>query len=190
MDDIIAHKWEGNNISFLVQWNLGDTTWEQYAECKELAALYRYLELLGIDNGRLSTTAGDIRDAHPYMLPIDLLFCKRLFRAMLRLCSLPMGHPLYPCIRAAARRKVKLHPSPLHHLINFTGLNPKDIESISPVRQSPGYNPVFKSVVPLSKEAALPLANLTNSTVPVQVYSDGSGYEGGIGAAALLYIND
>ena len=51
VDDIIAHKWEGNNISFLIQWNLGDTTWEPYAECKELAALDQYLELLGIDNG-------------------------------------------------------------------------------------------------------------------------------------------
>ena len=51
VDDIIAHKWEGNNISFLVQWNLGDTTWEPYAECKELTALDQYLELLGIDNG-------------------------------------------------------------------------------------------------------------------------------------------
>ena len=51
VDNIIAHKWEGNNISFPVQWNLGDTTWELYAECKELVALDRYLELLGIDNG-------------------------------------------------------------------------------------------------------------------------------------------
>ena len=45
-------------------------------------------------------------------------------------------------------------------------------------------------MVPLSKEAALPLANLTNSTIPIRVYSDGSGYEGGIGASALLYINE
>ena len=50
VDNIIAHKWEGNNISFLVQWNLGDTTWEPYTACQELAALDRYLELLGIDN--------------------------------------------------------------------------------------------------------------------------------------------
>ena len=45
VDDIIAHKWEGNNISFLIQWNLGDTTWEPYSECKELVALDWYLEL-------------------------------------------------------------------------------------------------------------------------------------------------
>ena len=49
---------------------------------------------------------------------------------------------------------------------------------------------MFKTVVPLLKEAALPLANLTNSTVPVCVYSDGSGFEGSIGTAALLYINE
>src|ERR1700677_48763 len=39
-----------SNVSFLVQWNLGDTTWEPYAECKELTALDRYLELLGIND--------------------------------------------------------------------------------------------------------------------------------------------
>ena len=36
-------------VDFLVQWNLGDTTWEPYSECKDLMALDRYLELLGIE---------------------------------------------------------------------------------------------------------------------------------------------
>jgi len=64
VDDILAHQWNGNKVSFLVQWNLGDTTWEPYSECKELAALDRYLELLGIDDDdwkklpRKSSTAG------------------------------------------------------------------------------------------------------------------------------------
>ena len=44
--------------------------------------------------------------------------------------------------------------------------------------------------MPSSKDNALTFANLLNSTVPVQVYSDGSGFEGSIGASALLYIND
>ena len=140
--------------------------------------------------GGLSTTAGDIMDVHAYILPVDLLFCKLLFHTMFHLCSLPAGHPLHPCIRSAARRKVKRHPSPLHHLINFAGINPHDIETIFPVRRSPGYSPAFKTVIPPSKEVALPLANLTNSTIPIQVYSDRSGFKGGIGAATLLYIND
>src|ERR1700676_1452144 len=51
VDDILAHQWKDNAVSFLVQWNLGDTTWEPYSECKELVALDRYLELLGIEEG-------------------------------------------------------------------------------------------------------------------------------------------
>ena len=51
VDNVLAHRWKGNKVSFLVQWNLGDTTWEPYTECKELTALDRYLELLGIDKG-------------------------------------------------------------------------------------------------------------------------------------------
>jgi hypothetical protein len=51
VDEIIAHQWKGNKLSFLVQWNLGDTTWEPYTECKDLEAVDRYLEILGIDDG-------------------------------------------------------------------------------------------------------------------------------------------
>jgi ribonuclease HI len=87
-----------------------------------------------------------------------------------------------------ARRKVKRHLSPIHRLIYFACINPKDIETIAPVRRSPGYAPSFETIIPPSKEVALPLAELTNLTAPVRVYSDGSGFEGGIGASALLYI--
>jgi hypothetical protein len=48
VDEILTHQWKGNNIEFLVQWNLGDTTWEPYSQCKELEALDRYLELQGL----------------------------------------------------------------------------------------------------------------------------------------------
>ena len=47
VDELIAHRWRGNHVEFLVKWNLGDTTWEPYAHCKELEALDRYLELQG-----------------------------------------------------------------------------------------------------------------------------------------------
>ena len=50
VDNIVTHQWNGNKVSFLIQWNLGDTTWEPYSECKDLEALDRYLELLGIDD--------------------------------------------------------------------------------------------------------------------------------------------
>jgi hypothetical protein len=69
--------------------------------------------------GGLSTTAGDILDALAYILPIDLLFNKLLFRSALRLCSLPKSHPLQPLVRKVARHKVKCHLSPIHNLIQF-----------------------------------------------------------------------
>ena len=46
--------------------------------------------------GGLSTMAGDILNAHAYILPIDLLFNKLLFHSALRLCSFPKSHPLQP----------------------------------------------------------------------------------------------
>ena len=48
VDVILAHQWNKNSVSFLGQWNLGDMIWELYSECKDLVALDRYIELLGI----------------------------------------------------------------------------------------------------------------------------------------------
>jgi hypothetical protein len=66
----------------------------------------------------------------------------------------------------------------------------KEIELITMVLWSPSYSPSFEVVIPPSKDVALPLAVLINVAVPVRVYSDGSGFEGGIGAATMLYINE
>ena len=47
---LVGHKWEGNKISFLIQWNTGECTWEPYANCKDLEALDHYLDLQGVQN--------------------------------------------------------------------------------------------------------------------------------------------
>jgi hypothetical protein len=49
VNEILTHQWEKNELTFLVQWNLGDTTWEPYKNCKDLEALDRYLELQGLN---------------------------------------------------------------------------------------------------------------------------------------------
>lgn len=48
VDEILAHEWNNQELKLLVQWNLGDTTWEPVSECDKLTALDRYLELQGI----------------------------------------------------------------------------------------------------------------------------------------------
>jgi hypothetical protein len=45
VDEIIRHRWKGKKVEFEVRWSLGDTTWETQANCSQLAALARYLEL-------------------------------------------------------------------------------------------------------------------------------------------------
>ena len=47
VDELLTHRWKGTQVEFLVRWNLGNTTWEPYAHCKELEALDRYLKLQG-----------------------------------------------------------------------------------------------------------------------------------------------
>ena len=150
------------------------------AQCKVAAAI----------TGRLKTTASDVLDVHVYILLIDLLFNKLLYRVALWLCSLPRSHPLYAQIRLRSTHRTKCHLSPIHILLHFAGLNSKWVETIFPVRQSPSYRMPFNLVILPSKDTALPLAQLTDSTVPVCIYSDGSGFKGGIGASAIPYLKD
>lgn len=53
VDEIIGHEWQGNKCCFHVRWTLGDHTWEPYDNCKDLAALNGYCQLMGIDNWQL-----------------------------------------------------------------------------------------------------------------------------------------
>ena len=48
VDSLMNHKFTGNSIQFDVLWEMGETTQEPLAHCKELAALDCYLELHGV----------------------------------------------------------------------------------------------------------------------------------------------
>lgn len=137
--------------------------------------------------GALNTTAGDVMDIHANLLPIDLLFHKILFRAASRICTLPDTHPLFKLSRRAAGKYVKRHRSPMHNLFYLTRLHPAHTETITPIRRRPSYRTSFTTIICESKEKALELATTTNDQFPTRIYCDGSGFEGGIGAAAVLY---
>ncbi|KAL1937189.1 hypothetical protein VTO73DRAFT_14488 [Trametes versicolor] len=49
VDGILAHEWRGRDVAFLVQWAAGDTTWEPLAHVRDLEALDRYYEVLGVE---------------------------------------------------------------------------------------------------------------------------------------------
>jgi ribonuclease HI len=140
-------------------------------------------------SGSLSSTAGDVMDAHTNLLPIDLLFHKILFRAAARIASLPSTHPLHALSRKAAHRYVKRHRSPLHNLFFTCKINPTSIETVNATRRRPNYIPSFTTHMEENKIAALLKAHLDFVNYPISVYSDGSGFEGGIGASAVLFID-
>lgn len=50
VDEITAHRWDGRKVEFQVHWNLGDTTWEPFDNCKQLKALDEYLALQGVSD--------------------------------------------------------------------------------------------------------------------------------------------
>ena len=66
------HRWIGRRVEFLVRWQLGDSTWETYQECKTLSALDEYLERTKIAHWRelpqqyLSSTDVDLEDITQY----------------------------------------------------------------------------------------------------------------------------
>ncbi|RDX44550.1 hypothetical protein OH76DRAFT_1326703, partial [Lentinus brumalis] len=48
VEEIVGHKWEGNQLSYLIHWTAGEYTWEPSHECEDLQALDDYLALLGV----------------------------------------------------------------------------------------------------------------------------------------------
>jgi hypothetical protein len=48
VDELDSHRWNGKDLEFQVHWNAGEMTWEPLESCKELAALDRYLTLMGV----------------------------------------------------------------------------------------------------------------------------------------------
>ena len=106
-------------------------------------------------------------------------------RAIVRLTALPESHPLHPRIRRAARRFVSSRRSSLHRLTHHFAVILDDIESLIPARRPPHTkNPHNIHIAPDKKQAIEEYEQITDQ---IQVFSDGSGHNGHIGAAAVLF---
>ncbi|KIJ59020.1 hypothetical protein HYDPIDRAFT_75178, partial [Hydnomerulius pinastri MD-312] len=88
-------------------------------------------------------------------------------------------------VRTAARRFVKRHHSSLHFLYRAYELDPATIETIVHSRRSPTATlPYATSIAPDRKAV---IAEHNRQSEEIRVYSDGSGQDGKIGTAAVLY---
>ena len=133
--------------------------------------------------GGMHSTATDLLLAHADLLPIPVLIRQHTQRATLQLTTIPQHHPLHKHIIQALRQH-RHHKSPLHHILLTFPLDPRKTETIQPIRHSTKWSPQTKINI-RDKDEAIEhvLAEETEDTV---LYSDGSGHDGKIGAAAVL----
>jgi ribonuclease HI len=143
--------------------------------------------------GALAVTGGfrtspiDTLNAHAALLPMHLRIERIKFSKAVRMASLPPTHPLHKQIRAAARRRIRRHRSPLHELAEILKSDPDSIEEIPVVRANPAHkskNPI-KVSIPASKDASV--SEDAHAREEIKVYTDGSIHGGKVGAAAVLY---
>jgi len=135
--------------------------------------------------GPMRTTATDVLEAHANLLPFHLLLEKERHKALTRMATLPDTHPLHHHLLRTCKVPVRRHRSPIHRLLAaYKKVRPGAIETIPGVARGPKWKPSFETRIESSKEAAIERAE--NDRAEVRIYTDGSGYGGGIGAAAVL----
>lgn len=98
-------------------------------------------------------------------------------------------HPIYKVVDFAwwtQRRGGKdNYPPPMQTLFDALGLKPKYMEKISIVRRDPYWVHAMEIQIAPSKHEAL--ADEMADTAPIHIYSDGSGLEGRIGTATVMF---
>lgn len=103
---------------------------------------------------------------------------------MTRIATLTEPHPLAKLAATIAGRNWKRHKSLLHHLIHDYDIHPRKTEKREATRQHPHWQPAMEIVTHHNAEMATKAHDDDNSQW--RVYTDGSGFEGGVGAAAIL----
>ena len=153
------------------------------AALNKLVAIQRSAALMIV--GGLHTLPNDVLDIHANLLLFHLLVDKTCFQAALRLATLPSTHPLAKPVNQAARHFMKRYHSPLHKLMFKFKLKPNLLEKIAATRQDPKWEPSVALRVAGNKELAKD-KDLGDKS-HIKVYTDGSGIDGRIGVAAILY---
>ena len=134
--------------------------------------------------GAFKTTATDFLDYHAHLPPVDLRLNHTAFDSAARLTTLPSSHPLHNMVARCSRHYPRLHRSPLHELLwSFQEL--RGVETVDPGLVDPTWTCPFETVVLPDKGSAAAHAEKLVSEGQFCVFTDGSGFQGGIGTAAI-----
>ncbi|KIJ90820.1 hypothetical protein K443DRAFT_40860, partial [Laccaria amethystina LaAM-08-1] len=135
--------------------------------------------------GGLRTSPNDLLDAHAGVLPVNLMLERICHTATIRAVTLPRGHPIRAMVRGYSKAPAKTHLTPLQKLIERYKIKPSRLETIMPDPRPPTYKKTFTVTIAKSKEESI--KDEKEDDADIRVYTDGSGYEGSVGAAAVLY---
>ena len=97
---------------------------------------------------------------------------------------MPEDHPLHMIYRKQAKRYIKMYRSPMHELASLYCPSPDSVEILNLVQSLPAYEMKVK-IQQVGVEEDISEAN-KDEEEEVNVYSDGSGLEGQVRAAAVL----
>ena len=138
--------------------------------------------------GALQTAPGDTTIVHTNLTPIRTLLKETSLRGYARLSTRPHTHPITPLIAWTHKQQPKRLTTALHYLAQTAKFNPNEMEKIPPMRQRPSTTPAFTTNIASTKEASIEVDKALFLRGRM-VYTDGSGFKGAIGAAAVLYVD-
>lgn len=145
----------------------------------KLAATQRQAVLA--TTGAMRTMATDAAEVHANLLPFNLLISKLCLQAVLRYATLPSSHPLAKIAKQASALPVKRHRSKLHAILAMHQIQPANMEKRLTASSNLAPTPTFTTSIlerMLAKNIRAPRLH------EMHVYTDGSGIEGKVGAAA------
>ncbi|KAF8804019.1 hypothetical protein BYT27DRAFT_7107960 [Phlegmacium glaucopus] len=106
--------------------------------------------------------------------------------AALRLVTIGKDHPLYKQVQKAARRHPKLHPSLLHSILQNSRVKLYTMENIDPKPKHLHPNWASKIQTRIAEDKEEACTEEETEEADIRIYTDGSGKNRKIGAAAVL----
>jgi ribonuclease HI len=135
----------------------------------------------------LHTTATNTLNMHTNILPIHIRLNPSVFNAGVRLATLPPSHLLHRTVKHC-RHVPCFHRSPIHLLFAVFPLLDGEVELIDPHlaidRALPG---ALTTRIALDKDTVKKEEKDTSKRGGCCVYTDGSGFEGGVGGVAVVW---
>ena len=134
--------------------------------------------------GTLRSSPNDFVNVHARTFPMELALLKACHNAVVRALTLPDTNPVHQIIRKAKQHPPTKHLGPIDRLLKLFRLQDKTLETILPT-VCLSTKATFLTEIDHSRDASIKFESQDNADY--KVFSDGSGQDDGIGAAAILY---